>query len=146
MAPPTQVPKSLKSRSATLPATFRLTRIKRDTLAILAEFFCFRTNDVAAILREKLPTESDKRTLRHTLSSLYKAGLVYRLPYLDLDRERGPVQYVYGLSDKGVRYCAEFYDGRRKTFDEHSQRTLDHELEISMFHFALKGLCKRKHL
>ncbi len=139
-------PKSLKSYQAALPAAFRLTTTKRDALAILAEYFCLRTNDLAAILRGRIPTESDKRTLRHTLGSLYKPGLVYRLPYLDLERERGPVNYVYGLSDKGVKYCAEFYNGTCKTFDDHSQRTLDHELEISMFHFALNGLCKRKHL
>ena len=141
-----QAPGSPKSSRVALPATFRLTRIKRDTLALLAEYFCLRTNDAAAILRSRIPTESDKRTLRHTLGSLDKAGLVHRLPYLDLDRERGPVNYVYGLSDKGVKYCADFYDGRCKTFDDHSQRTLDHELEISMFHIVLKGLCMRKHL
>ncbi|MDR5727783.1 MAG: replication-relaxation family protein [Terriglobia bacterium] len=140
-----QAPGSLKSSRVALPATFRLTRTKRDTLALLAEYFCLRTNDAAAILRSRIPTESDKRTLRHTLGSLYKAGLAYRLPYLDLDRERGPVNYVYGLSDKGVKYCVEFYDGRCKTFDDHSQRTLDHELEISMFHSVLNGLCMRKH-
>jgi hypothetical protein len=145
MATTTQVPKSRNTSRRGLPETFRLTKTKCDTLALLAEYFCLRTNDVAAILRGRIPTESDKRTLRHTLGSLYKSGLVYRLPYLDLERERGPVNYVYGLSDKGVKYCAEFYNGRCKTFDDHSQRTLDHELEISMFHFALKGLCIRKH-
>lgn len=113
---------------------------------MLAEFFCLRANDVAAIVRGRIPTESDKRTLRCALATLYRAGLLNRLPYLDLERERGPVNYVYGLSDKGVKFCAAFYDGRSKTFDEHSQRTLDHELEISMFHFALKELCKRKYL
>jgi hypothetical protein len=31
-----------------------------------------------------------------------------------------------------------------KTFDEHSVRTLDHELEISYFHMAFAGLTKRQ--
>ena len=56
------------------------------------------------------------------------------------------MSYVYGLSDKGVKHYVQYHDGRCKTFDDHSQRTLDHELEISMLHFALNGLCKRKHL
>jgi hypothetical protein len=30
-----------------------------------------------------------------------------------------------------------------KTLDEHSQRTLDHELEISFFHIALKNSCNK---
>ncbi|HMH13486.1 MAG TPA: hypothetical protein VK578_10295 [Edaphobacter sp.] len=33
-----------------------------------------------------------------------------------------------------------------KTFDEHSQRTLDHELEISFFHIALKIFCEKNKL
>lgn len=33
-----------------------------------------------------------------------------------------------------------------KTFDEHSQRTLDHELEISFFHIALKKFCAKNKL
>jgi DNA-binding transcriptional ArsR family regulator len=140
------VRKSQRLNRAALQATFRLTKIRLDALTALGEYFCLRTNDIAAILRCRIPTESDKRTLRHTLGSLYQTGLVYRLPYLDLDRERGPVSYVYGLSDKGVKHYVQYHDGRCKTFDDHSQRTLDHELEISMFHFALNGLCKRKHL
>src|ERR1019366_2811820 len=43
--------------------------------------------------------------------------------------------YACGLTDKAVKE----YGG--KTFDEHSERTLDHELEISYFHIALQGLC-----
>jgi DNA-binding transcriptional ArsR family regulator len=146
MTAASQAQKSLKSSRAAHPATFRFTKIRLDVLSALGEYFCLRTNDIAAILRSRIPTESDKRTLRHTLGSLYQAGLVYRLPYLDLDRERGPVSYVYGLSDQGVKHYVQYHDGRCKTFDDHSQRTLDHELEISMFHFALNGLCKRKHL
>jgi hypothetical protein len=33
-----------------------------------------------------------------------------------------------------------------KTFDEHSQRTLDHELEISFFHISLKRFCAKNKL
>ncbi len=70
-----------------------------------------------------------------------------RLPYIDLDRESGAgVAYVYGLSDKGVKFCREFYDDRSKAFDHHSQRTLDHELEISMFHIELKKFCASRSL
>ena len=57
-------------------------------------------------------------------------GLVCRLKYLDLDTDG--VSYACGLTDKAVRE----YGG--KPFDEHSVRTLDHELEISYFHIALQ--------
>jgi hypothetical protein len=69
---------------------------------------------------------------------------VNRLPYLEPDRETGGTGFVYGLSDKGVEHVVEelpFLALTAKTFDEHSQRTLDHELEISFFHSALKKFC-----
>jgi hypothetical protein len=68
-----------------------------------------------------------------------------RLPYLDLERESGGVTYVYGLSDKGVKMCQSLWP-QAKTFDEHSQRTLDHELEISFFHIALKKFAVKNNL
>jgi hypothetical protein len=70
---------------------------------------------------------------------------VNRLPYLELDRESGGVTYVWGLSDKGVLSVQNFHPNA-KTFDEHSQRTLDHELEISWFHMALKKFCTKQKL
>lgn len=48
------------------------------------------------------------------------------------------MSHVYGLSDKGVHQ----YGG--KTFDEHSERTLDHELEITYFHVAVNNLCEKQ--
>jgi Replication-relaxation len=116
--------------------TFRLTRAKRKSLDLLAEYFCLRTKDVAALLRGRKPTESDLRSARRTLGLLRQAKLVDRLPYFEPDRLSGGIGYVYGLSDKGVQDsdCYPY----PKTFDEHSVRTLDHELEISFFHIALK--------
>ncbi len=76
---------------------------------------------------------------------LLKAGVVARLPYLDLDRVSGGVHYAWGLSDKGVEFCKSLWP-LAKTFDEHSQRTLDHELEISFFHIALKRFCEKNKL
>jgi len=131
----TTLPK-ISRNAAKLPA-FRLTATKREILEILAEYFCLRTNDVAELLRNRTPNENDKRSVRYTLGLLYRAGLVNRLPYLELDRESGGVTYVYGLSDAGVRFVTSVYQ-LAKTFDEHSQRTLDHELEISWFHMVLK--------
>lgn len=66
---------------------------------------------------------------------LYDAGLVHRIKLPNLDDDGAP--YVYGLSDAGVRHC-----GEGKTFDDHSARTLDHELDISHFHIALQELCE----
>jgi hypothetical protein len=69
-------------------------------------------------------------------------GLVYRLPYLDVYQEKGGLSHVYGLTDKGITIAEIPLDTKfSKPFDEHSQRTLDHELEISFFHIALKRFC-----
>lgn len=122
---------------------FRLTKAKRDSLSLLAEYFCLRTNDVALLLRGHEPNENDKRSVRHTLGLLYRAGLAYRIPYIEYEREHGSSTYVYGLNDQGVKYCASIFP-YAKGFDEHSHRTLDHELEISWFHIALKNFA-RKH-
>lgn len=112
---------------------------------MLAEYFCLRTNDVARLVRGLSPNENDCRSTHHTLGLLFKENLLNRLPYLDLDQVNGGLSYVYGLSDKGCRLNATelFLWDNGKTFDEHSQRTLDHELEISFFHIALKEFCKR---
>jgi hypothetical protein len=80
-----------------------------------------------------------------TLSRLLKAGVINRLPYIDVDRIAGVVQHAWGLSDKGVKFCESLWP-EAKTFDEHSQRTLDHELEISFFHIALKKFCEKNKL
>lgn len=110
--------------------TFHLTRAKRDALEFLAEFFCLRVSDLAKLSRNREPNENDLRTARRTLLLLSREGSVNRLPYFDLQTEGK--SYVYGLSDRAVAQ----YGG--KTFDEHSQRTLDHELEITQFHIRLK--------
>ena len=123
----------------------RITSAKREAIELLAEYFCLRTNDVARLIRSREPNDNDKRSVRHTLGLLYKAGLVNRLPYLDFDRESGGVTYVYGLSDKGVKFVETIWPDA-KTFDEHSQRTLDHELEISFFHIALKKFAAKNKL
>jgi hypothetical protein len=119
--------------------------VKRESLELLAEYFCLRTNDAARLIRSREPNENDKRSVRHTLGLLYRMGLINRLPYLDLDRESGGVTYVYGLSDKGVKFVESLWPNA-KTFDEHSQRTLDHELEISFFHIALKKFSAKNKL
>lgn len=118
----------------------RLYSTNRRTLELLAEYFCLRTNDIAELIRGRTPNPNDKRSVRQTLSVLLKAGVVARLPYLDLDRVSGGVHYAWGLSDKGVEFCKSLWP-LAKIFDEHSQRTLDHELEISFFHIALQRFC-----
>ena len=123
----------------------KLYSTNRRTLELLAEYFCLRTNDIAELLRGRVPNANDKRSVRQTLTVLLKAGVVARLPYLDLDRVSGGVHYAWGLSDKGVEFC-KFLWPLAKTFDEHSQRTLDHELEISFFHIALKRFCEKNKL
>lgn len=84
--------------------------------------------------------------MRRTLGLLRYEGLLNRLPYLDTELERGGITFVYGLSDKGIKTIGDLTPAPGKTFDEHSQRTLDHELEISFFHIALKKFCAEKML
>ena len=123
-------------RSQTPNSRFHMTRAKALALQLLSEFFVLTTNRLATLQRSRIPTESDQRTSRRTLALLYKAGYVYRIPYLDLEHLCGGATYAYGLSDKGVKE----YGG--KTFDEHSRRTLDHELAITDFHISLKHFCE----
>ncbi len=103
-------------------------------LELLAEYFCLRVKDVARLLRDHEPTEADLRTARRSLALLWKEALANRLPYFDLDTEAR--SYAYGLSHKGIKH-PDAEDRGAKSFDEHSERTLDHELEISHFHMAL---------
>jgi len=95
-------------------------------------------------------TKVTQVSINRTMRILRAEGLVNRLPYFDLNTPRGTMTYVYGLSDKGVLQLSDdtsmplyhIY----KTFDEHSQRTLDHELEVSFFHIALKKFCADENL
>jgi len=81
------------------------------------------------------------RGSRFTLKRLLAEGLINRLRYFEPDRVFGMTSFVYGLSDKALRSGL---DLSGKTFDEHSERTLDHELEISYFHIELKKLCAKQ--
>jgi hypothetical protein len=116
---------------------------KRRVLVLFAEFFCLRTYDAATLLRNRAITQSDACSVRRTLSILHRDGFLYRVPYLDPARERGGIAYVYGLSAKGVDHALQngYSTPATKTLDEHSVRTLDHELELTSFHIVLRGLC-----
>jgi hypothetical protein len=102
-----------------------------------------RTNDAAQLLRGRVATDSDRRSVRRTMSILHRDGFLYRAPHLDHGHERGGIGYVYGLSAKGVAHALQngYATPATKTLDEHSIRTLEHELEITAFHIALQRLC-----
>jgi Replication-relaxation len=117
-------------------ALFYPTRRKREVLDVLARYFVLRSKDLARLLRNPEPTPTDIRTMNRTLKILDGARLVHRLRYLN--PENDGVGYACGLTDAGVRYA-----GQGKTLDEHSERTLDHELGISFFHLSLQELCDR---
>jgi hypothetical protein len=121
---------------------------KQKVLGLLAEFFCLRTKDAAELLRSRAITATDTRSVRRTLSILHRDGFLYRAPYLDAGHDRGGIGYVYGLSAKGVDHALQngYATLATKTLDEHSHRTLDHELEITSFHIALRGFCAAKSL
>jgi hypothetical protein len=122
--------------------TFHLTKIKKQVLALIAEYFCLRTNDLVDLVYGK-QTEPSRASMRRTLSLLLKEGFLHRLPYIEAERTKGASTFVYGLTDQGCALYGDLAGPRAKTFDDHSQRTLDHELEISFFHIALKNLCER---
>ena len=118
---------------------------KQRLLGLFAQFFCLRTISATQLLRERPITENDSRSVRRTLSILHRDGFLFRLPHLDPMHKAGGAEYVYGLSAKGVTHS--FRNGystlATKTLDEHSVRTLDHELEITAFHIALHRLSAR---
>lgn len=116
---------------------------KLRSLELLATFFCLRTSDAAELIRGRDITESDARSVRRTLSILHRDGFLFREAYCDPGHERGGVTYVYGLSAKGVDHALRnaYSTPATKTLDEHSVRTLDHELELTAFHVALHRLC-----
>jgi len=135
--------------TSTKPVTLlRTNPTKRRLLELCAEFFCLRTNDAAALLRNRPATPSDERSVRRTLAILHRDGFLYRAPLLDLDHERGGATYVHGLSAKGVHHASQngYATPATKTLDEHSWRTLDHELEVTRFHMAMHELCARQGL
>jgi hypothetical protein len=115
---------------------------KQRVLELAAEFFCLPTKDAAELLRGRVATKSDERSVRRTLAALHRDGFLARLPLLAWGHERGGVGHVYGLSDKGVEHAFDngYSTASTKTFDEHSLRTLDHEVEITAFHIALHRL------
>jgi hypothetical protein len=119
-------------------AIFRRTRAKHDVLAALAEFYCLRPKDLARLSRNREPTESDIRSINATLKLLREQNLVRRIPYFDSRQYAGTITYVYGLNHAATRKIGE----PARYFDDHSVRTLEHELEISLFHIALKMLCQ----
>ena len=120
--------------SASRKALFYPTRRKRQVLDLLGEYFVLRSKDLARLLRNPEPNQTDLRTINRTFKILHDSGLIHRLRYLNPDNDG--VGYAYGLTDAGVRFSM-----LGKTFDEHSERTLDHELEISFFHLSLQELC-----
>ena len=148
MASTTTLPKKNQTRNLPARPGYHLTRVKKQVLNLLGEHFCLRTNDLVQLVYGK-QTEPNQASMRRTLGLLRREGLLNRLPYLEPDLDRGGITFVYGLSNKALNYpdpdvVPNTY--LAKTFDEHSQRTLDHELEISFFHVALNRLCAEKNL
>jgi len=123
--------------------SWRSNPTKHKLLELFAEFFCLRTQDAAGLVRNRAVTESDRRSVRRTLSILHRDGLLYREPFFDVEHDQGGAGYVYGLSAKGVVHALRngYSTPSTKTLDEHSIRTLDHELELTSFHLALHRLC-----
>jgi hypothetical protein len=116
--------------------------VKDRLLELLAAYFCVRTNDAASLLRERAPTETDERSVRRTLGLLAREGYVCQLDA----GGSGVKRHVFGLSDKGVAqaFAVGYSTEATKTLDEHSLRTIDHELAITDFHIALERLAAQR--
>src|SRR5579862_19626 len=127
---------------------FRLTKAKRDVLELLAKYFCLRTSDIAQLLRSRSPNASDLRSVRRTLQILRSENYVHRVSFLAALSESWFPDFAHGLSDHGVKEAIRFgyATAATKTFDEHSHRTIDHELAISSFHIKLAESCKAQGL
>ncbi len=132
----------MRSRSPSLTSPCHLAPRSERILTLLSEYFCLRVQDIARLIVNREPTETDLRNARRGLELLWQKGLTHRIAHFEPHPNswKGSNLWVYGLSDKGVRE----FGG--KTFDEHSVRTLEHELEISFFHIALKRFGERKNL
>ena len=67
--------------SSTLPANadLNLHSSTRQTLELLAEYFCLPTNQVAELLRGATYDHDARRSSRRTLQRLHVAGLVHRI-------------------------------------------------------------------
>jgi hypothetical protein len=117
---------------------------KRRALELFAEFFCLRTNDAAMLLRNR--RHHPERCALSPPHVIHPASGRISLPRT-VSRcqpvSEAASRYVYGLSAKGVDHALQngYSTLATKTLDEHSIRTLDHELEITSFHVALRGLC-----
>lgn len=107
---------------------------------LLADYYCI-TVEMLAELRGA-NHESGRRNIRAILQRLHRHGYLSRVDFIDTRMTRGR-NTAYGLSDSGVSWaCQEgFSTLSTKTLDEHSSKTIEHELEITRFHIALKGLC-----
>lgn len=85
----------------------------------------------------------ERRPLRLSHAGiLHRDGFLYRIQHLARTHERGGAAYVYGLTAKGVDHALRngYAASATKTHDQHSIRTLDHELEITAFHTAIHRL------
>ena len=108
-------------------------------LEFFAEYYCGRVNDIVSVLGSD-KDDNDRRKFQNTLTLLHRQNLIHRIAYFDMDNALPTRTYVYGLK----RSMAKKYEG--KTFDEHSERTVDHELAITQFHISLKKELPKKYL
>jgi hypothetical protein len=109
-------------------------------LTLLAEYFCLNVEQAVPLMG------LTGRTMRRHFENLTGKGLIQALVYYPEHQQRGAAPHAFGLSDKGVDYAFKegFNAGGTKTFDEHSSRTIDHELAITRFHVQLKALATEK--
>jgi hypothetical protein len=116
------------------------TNAERKSLTLLAEYFCLNADTAAHLMH------ISERTARRHFQHLEGKGYVQSLAYYPEQQKKGAAPHAFGLSAKGVAYAFKegFNAGGTKTFDEHSSRTIDHELAITRFHIVLTELSDQK--
>lgn len=111
---------------------------KGEVLQQLVEFFVLTPHRLTQIWEREYANPI--REAQRYLATLEADGLARRYRFNELKNPFGAAPYAYGLTDRAVS----LYGG--KTFDEHSLRTIDHELAITDFHIRLKQFCEKHSL
>jgi len=103
-----------------------------EILGWLAEYFALTVKDIVRLRGQDPEDDNSRRCVQQSINRLLTKSKLHRVPYVD-ERVKTPTRsFVYGLNDSGV----DEYGG--KSLDDHSARTIEHELHISHFHILLK--------
>jgi hypothetical protein len=131
--PPDGAAQTRKSRPNQACGATHLGPRRTEVLEQLVDYFCLRTIDLARLIYSQQPTAYHIRHIERTTQALRKERLVVsERIYIPTSNGHFLFPLVHGLTRRGV----DEYGG--KTFEEHRLSTIPHDLEISLFHIAVK--------